>query len=229
MGRIFVTSDSHYGHANIAGPNTSKWKTGYRNFASVDEMNAALVKHINQRVKEDDTLYHLGDWSFGGIDNIWRFRKQLICRNIHLVLGNHDHHIEANKQIKISADDYNLIEALGIPEDVYKRFGGYSHIDARDLFTSVNHVVQFKAGKHTFFCSHYAHRVWEGSHKGVCHLYAHSHGSILDYGKSIDVGVDVAFKVTGRYRPFAIEEIIEILDKYEIEFPDHHDKNTNIR
>ena len=45
----------------------------------------------------EDTLYHLGDWSFGGIENIWNFRKRINCKNIYLVPGNHDHHIKKNK------------------------------------------------------------------------------------------------------------------------------------
>ena len=67
---IWFTSDSHYGHTNIAGPKVSRWQRGYRDFNSVWEMNKSLIDGINKYVKEDDILYHLGDWSFGGIHNI---------------------------------------------------------------------------------------------------------------------------------------------------------------
>jgi len=62
-----------------------------------------LVNNINKTVGENDILFCLGDWSFGNykngenISNIRKFRDQLICKNIHLILGNHDHHIERNK------------------------------------------------------------------------------------------------------------------------------------
>lgn len=51
----------------------------------------------------------------------------------------------------------------------------------------------------------------------------------INYGKSMDIGIDVAYKLFGEYRPFSIDEIISILDKKEVEYPDHHDKNTNVR
>ena len=35
-------------------------------------------------------------WSFNGFDKIIEFRNRLNCKNIHLILGNHDTHIEKN-------------------------------------------------------------------------------------------------------------------------------------
>jgi calcineurin-like phosphoesterase family protein len=98
-------------------------------------------------------------------------------------------------------------------------------IDADDIFLSVQDVLELSIDKRThFFLSHYAHRVWNGSHKGVIHLYGHSHGSIPDYGKSMDVGVD-----TNNLKPYSLDEILTIMKKRDIEFPDHHDVKTNWR
>jgi calcineurin-like phosphoesterase family protein len=195
---IWITSDSHYGQKNIAG-SFSSWKSGYRDFGSIHEMNMALVSGINKYVKEDDILYHLGDWSFGGIHNIKIFRDSLCCKNIHLIRGNHDQHI-VDKEVKYLDTSFNPI----------------------DLFTSVQDVAQFKYGKQGFFLSHYSHRVWSGSHKGVIMLYGHSHSSIPDFGRSMDVGVDVAYKKFGEYRPFSIDEIIEIMSIRDSHKIDHH-------
>lgn len=196
---IWFTSDTHFGHTNIAGPKISRWSSGYRSFNSVHEMNMAIVQGINKYVKEDDVLYHLGDWSFGGVHNILQFRNLIVCKNIHLILGNHDQHI-VDKEIKYHDISFNPIE----------------------LFTSVQDVLTLNIGKTKLFLSHYSHRVWLGSHKGVIHLYGHSHGSITDYGKSMDVGVDVAFKKFGEYRPFNIGDITDIMSKRTIEKIDHH-------
>lgn len=104
------------------------------------------------------------------------------------------------------------------------------HIDLyKDSFTSIQDVLTVKHGKHTFFLSHYSHRIWYGSHKGFIHLYGHSHDSIPDYGKSMDVGIDVAKRITGEYRPFSVEEIIGIMDKKQINFVDKHNSNTNVK
>ena len=196
---IWFTSDTHFGHTNIAGPKISTWSSGYRDFNSVHEMNMALVDGINKYVKEDDILYHLGDWSFGGVQNIFQFRNYIICKNIHLILGNHDQHI-IDKEIKYHDTTFNPIE----------------------LFSSVQDVLTLELGKTKLFLSHYSHRVWLGSHKGVIHLYGHSHGNIPDYGKSMDVGVDVAFKKFGEYRPFNIGDITNIMSKRSIDKIDHH-------
>lgn len=196
MSNIWFSSDFHFGHKNIAGPMVSAWKSGYRNFESVEGMNSVLTKTINKYVKEGDILYFLGDFCFGGHTTTPTYRHSLICKNIHVCRGNHDPHIHK-----------------------------YA-----DLFSSIQDTLQIKDNNgHVIFLSHYAHRVWEGSHKGYIHLYGHSHGSIPDYGKSMDVGVDVAYKLFDEYRPFSLEEILQIMNKKEVEFPDHHGINTNIR
>jgi calcineurin-like phosphoesterase family protein len=192
---IWFTSDTHFNHTNIAGPKVSSWKSGYRDFGSVQEMNVALIKNINDCVKEDDILYHLGDWSFGGAHNILYFRRALICKNIHLILGNHDQHI-VDEEIEYNGESFNPF----------------------DLFSSVQNTFTGYIGKTYFHLSHYSHRVWPSSHKGAIHLYGHSHGSIADYGKSMDVGVD-AHK---EFRPYHINEILQIMSKRDISKIDHH-------
>jgi calcineurin-like phosphoesterase family protein len=100
---IWLTSDTHYSQKNICR-GTTNWRTPEgeiptertRNFNTLEEMNDAIVNNINNLVKEDDILIHLGDWSFGGFENIEEFRNRIICKNIHLILGNHDHHIDKN-------------------------------------------------------------------------------------------------------------------------------------
>jgi len=197
---IWFTSDTHFGHTNIAGPSVSVWKDGYRNFISVQEMNDALVHNINKIVGEDDILYHLGDWSFGGVHNIYYFRKSLVCKNIHLMLGNHDQHIR-DKEIKFLDSSFNPM----------------------NIFSSVQHVFTGKIGSREFHLSHYSHQVWPGSHKGVIHLFGHSHNSLKGIGRSMDVGVDTH----PEFRPYHINEIFKIMDKISINFIDHHESDTN--
>lgn len=184
---IWITSDTHYGHKNITGEEVSSWTTGFRNFKSVQQMNEALIDSINKYVKEDDILYHLGDFAFGNIKTIKEFRESLICKNIHLILGNHDEEIEDS-------------------------------LELQKLFTSVGYVYTGYIGKQKFHLSHYAHRVWPGSHRNTIHLYGHSHGSIPDYGKSMDVGVDTHKE----FRPYHINEIYSIMSKREVHKIDHH-------
>ncbi len=206
MSKVWFTSDPHYFHKNISGPKVSSWKSGYRNFENEIEMSRHIVKVWNQTVAEDDILYCLGDWCFQGSHNIWNFRKQLRCKTIHLCLGNHDEHIRKNARITDKE--------------------GNEICFAQDLFTSIQDVLQVKHGNHEFFLSHYSHQVWNGSHKGLIHLFGHSHDSIKGIGKSMDVGIDSAKRILGEYRPFSIEEVIQLMNKIPLVLVDHHNEKT---
>ncbi len=77
------TSDTHFSHINII-------RYTNRPFASVDEMNAALIERWNERVSPSDDVWHLGDLALGA--NIAR-QVQLTARlngTRRLVPGNHD-------------------------------------------------------------------------------------------------------------------------------------------
>lgn len=204
MKNIYFTSDTHYGHSNIV-KGTTKWEGTVdrcRDFDTLEEHNETLIKSINSLVKHDDVLYHLGDWSFGGHENIKKFRDRLECREIHLVFGNHDQHIEP----------------INSPY--------------RELFTSCSHKLELnlkidcmktnKFGKQLIFLSHYSHQVWNKSHHGAIHLFGHSHGTLKGIGKSMDVGVD-----TNNLYPYHLDEILDIMKNIKTEIVDHHNKNTN--
>lgn len=112
--RLFFTSDTHYNHSNICSATTS-WAKGEgstRKFDSLEKMNDTLVNNINEVVGENDILFHLGDWSFGGFEKIAEFRDRINCKNIHLILGNHDHHIERNKQLTDRYYDPDTLEIV---------------------------------------------------------------------------------------------------------------------
>ena len=101
---VWITSDTHYSHKNICR-GTTNWRlpngqipeAQTRNYSTVEKMNSAIVNNINELVGQDDILIHLGDWSFGGFEQIEEFYNRLICKNIHLIMGNHDHHIDDNR------------------------------------------------------------------------------------------------------------------------------------
>lgn len=84
---IWFTSDTHFGHRNIVGPEVSKWKDGFRDFDSLEKMDTTIINNINKYVMPDDILYHLGDFAFR---DVYKNRNRINCKNIHLILGNHD-------------------------------------------------------------------------------------------------------------------------------------------
>lgn len=94
-------SDTHFSHKNIV-TGVSDWedKSGCRNFPTLEEHDQTLLDRINARVNKRDTLFHLGDWSFGSIENVKKFRSLIRCENIVLVYGNHDDHIAENPELR---------------------------------------------------------------------------------------------------------------------------------
>lgn len=232
---VWIFSDPHYRHENICS-STTKWNlekiseghSGVRLFNSIEEMDKAIVDGINEHVKKDDILICLGDWSFGGENNIFNFRKQIVCRNIHLILGNHDHHIARN--ILLPANQQ--IEALNLG---FTTDSSGVCIRAKDLFSSVEYFKQIKVQLNSkskaimFNLMHYSMRVWDKHHHGAYHLFGHSHGSLdnLPNGRSMDVGIDSAYKLFKTYRPFNILECIDICNKNEIQYIDHHIAKSN--
>ncbi|WP_237481344.1 metallophosphoesterase [Lichenibacterium dinghuense] len=79
---IWLTSDTHFGHAGII-----QWVQ--RPFASVEEMDHALVQAWNAVVRPRDVVWHLGDFCSGGPGTAARYFARLNGRK-HLVRGNHD-------------------------------------------------------------------------------------------------------------------------------------------
>ena len=204
--QLFFTSDTHYSHSNICSA-TTNWSVndGYaRKFDSLEDMNQRLVDNINNMVGEDDILIHLGDWSFGGFDKIEEFRSRIICKEIHLILGNHDTHIERNR------------------EDIQK------------LFTSVQNYLQLEYTNkttHRFIICHYPICSWHDMKKGVFHLFGHLHtpkeGKYMT-GRSMDVGMD-----GNDLMPYDIDDIVRKLSGRPISYntlkSDHHlDEMKNV-
>ena len=79
---VFFTSDTHFNHANILN-------FCNRPFADVEEMNEALIARWNNVVGKNDTVFHLGDFCFGGAAEWTRLLDRLHGK-IHLIVGNHD-------------------------------------------------------------------------------------------------------------------------------------------
>ena len=133
-----------------------------RPFETLDKMNASIVNNINEVVGQDDILIHFGDWSFGGFENIEELRNRIICKEIHLIYGNHDHHLVNNRE------------------------------NCQKLFTSTQWFLQLNYMGETIECMHFPILSWNGLGKGRIHLHGHSHLSNekkISF-RRMDVGMD---------------------------------------
>lgn len=180
MSEIFITSDLHFGHSNII-------KYCNRPFNDASHMNEVLIKNINDLVQQNDKLYHLGDWAFGGIDVASECRERIKCKNVWNIIGNHDHYKNEEHQKR-----FDKLFVENIP---YKEINAYS--------------------KKIVLC-HYAMRVWNKSHRSSWMLFGHSHSELPDdkNSLSIDVGVDTFWeKIHEKYTPYHIEQVRDIMVK----------------
>lgn len=212
---IFVTSDTHFGHLNICR-GTSNWNSqnssnpnNTRDFDNIKEMNDAVVNAINSRVGEDDILYHLGDWSFGGWKNIYEFRKRINCKNIHLILGNHDEHIWKDKFFPhLSKDENGNISEIEDPNK-YRVMSTIKHkfdVTARDFFSSVARLDVLKYKKSEIVLCHFPMEEWELMDSGSFHLHGHCHGSLaVSEFRKEDVGLDA--------QNFSVMSLAEVLTR----------------
>jgi len=202
--KLWFTSDTHYAHANICS-STTKWVNPVtcRKFESLDQMNNAIVNNINSVVDQDDILFHLGDWSFGGFEMIEKFRNRIVCRNIHIITGNHDHHIENNR------------------EDIQLLFASVSKY--QDLEVKSN-VGKHNQSKSRFALMHFPIASWDHMAKGAIHLHGHVHlppQRRMGPGKMMDVGCD-----GNNLSPIEMGEVLRLMKdrpiKSMLEF-DHHE------
>jgi calcineurin-like phosphoesterase family protein len=205
--QLFFTSDTHYAHSNICSA-TTKWDGASnltREFNSLDHMNDTLVNNINNMVGEDDILIHLGDFSFGGFEKIQEFRDRIVCKNIHLVLGNHDDHISRNK------------------ENVQRLFSSIQDYLKLDIRRPINKQT---VEKFSFVCMHFPIISWDNMNQGVMHLFGHVHLPLnlrIMEGRAMDIGVD-----GNNLEPISLDEVVKILKDRPIRkssLPsDHHEK-----
>lgn len=137
---LFFTSDTHFDHKNIIKYCSRPWST-------VEEMNQSIIDNWNSVVTPEDTVFHLGDVSFGGNTNLINYVSQL---NGHIILikGNHDRKLQQTicdklfdytcQQLRLNIEEYTVIlnhyPLLCFAEDV-QLFG---HIHSGPHSTSID-------------------------------------------------------------------------------------------
>jgi len=78
----FFTSVSVFAHKKII-------ELTKRPFETVEQMNNAIIERWNSVVSPQDTVYHLGDFTLGGLTIFYKYFYQL-NGNMKIVPGNHD-------------------------------------------------------------------------------------------------------------------------------------------
>lgn len=160
-----------------------------RPWIPVEEHDQYVLDCINSRVGVRDRLIIVGDFCKG---KPFKWRQKIRCKNIWFVRGNHD-----------------------VPITAYQQCFGVDRF--RDIY-------DLKIEGHKVTACHFPMVHWNCSHYGSFHVYGHVHGAKeaelnlhFPNRRSIDVGVDNAYKWFGSPVPFPDLFLID----YFLERPGH--------
>ena len=136
--REYITSDLHFGHKNIIVYENRPYK-------DVSEMDQKLIEIWNKKVKEDDLVYILGDFSFYDGDGTNNILKQLNGKKI-LIVGNHD-----NKFLKDKRFNKELFEEIADKKSIKRNKTKIymSHFPMADWNNRAEGSIHFYGHLHT--------------------------------------------------------------------------------
>jgi calcineurin-like phosphoesterase family protein len=204
-----------------------KWKPSA---ASITLMDNTLIARINESVAPDDVLWILGDFACGKgrePSKLAAYRAGIRCRDTRIIWGNHDHRERSRPHFTHAYEAVMLYVRDGEPtrteDELWANAEGRGLKSDRSWLETTQRV----------FLSHYAHVVWHHSHRGVFHLYGHSHGNLEPWREnhmpnalSLDVGVDC-----WQGRPASMPQIAAVLKAKSKARPphavDHHKGDTD--
>ena len=87
MPAVFLTSDTHFGHAGVCKFTEADGVTKIRPWTDPDEMDEEMIKRWNATVRPNDKVYHLGDVVINrkSLKTLSRLNGDKV-----LIRGNHD-------------------------------------------------------------------------------------------------------------------------------------------
>lgn len=200
--RVYFTSDTHFNH-------DQKFIYESRGYKNRYEHNDALIEKINEVVRPQDTLIHLGDFCLNITPPEFNeILARINCNNIAYIWGNHNSCIRRYYEDAVTTEYGKDIEVY--PYAVGK-------------LTYLGYYKELIVNGHMIVIHHYPHQIWNQMQKGAWQLSGHSHYSNpttqLDHpdNKILDVGWD------GHCKPLSFPEIQKIMmNKNHIKQDKHH-------
>lgn len=171
----YYISDTHFGHENLL-------KLSRSPFSSVEKMDEAMIKNWNDKVKNSDTVYIIGDLIYKSAKDPQWYLDRLNGKKI-LILGNHDD----SWLRRVDASKY-FIEVTRLKEATVEgrhvTFCHYPMLEWRD---------SRKIGSHKLGYLIYGH-----IHNRVSPLYR----PLFEIGNALNAGADI-----NGYAPVTFEEL----------------------
>lgn len=142
MPTTFLVSDTHFGHTGVCRFMRRDGVTKLRPWDDADEMNEAMVKAWNDRVRPSDKVYHLGDVVINRkyLNILHRLNGDKV-----LIKGNHDiFKLEDYTQYFRDIRGYHVLNGMilshiPIHEESISRFGTniHGHLHERRVMTKI--------------------------------------------------------------------------------------------
>ncbi|ABX42240.1 metallophosphoesterase family protein [Lachnoclostridium phytofermentans] len=173
----YFTADLHLGYKKIL-----KFR---KHFNDVQSMDSSIISLWNEKVRDKDEVYILGDLTHQSIDvNTTINYIEKLNGKKHLIIGNHDAHLITNPKF-------------------------------RHYFKSIDWMEMLKFNNNMLTLCHFPLVEWTDSHRNVgegksLHLYGHTHDSKTEgvyeflkenYPYALNVGVDI-----NHFEPVTLEE-----------------------
>ena len=200
--KVFFTSDTHFRHNQSFIFEARGYKDRY-------EHDDALIAKINEVVRPEDTLFHLGDFCLNITPPEFEsILSRINCNNIAYIWGNH------NSCIRRFYEDA-VTTQYGIDMEVYPYAIG--------KLTYLGYYKELIVNGHMIVIHHFPHQIWNQMQKGAWQLSGHSHytnpTTQVEYpdNKILDVGWD------GHGKPLSFPEIQKIMmNKNHVKHDKHH-------
>ena len=200
--KVFFTSDTHFRHNQSFIFEARGYKDRY-------EHDDALIAKINEVVRPEDTLIHLGDFCLNITPPEFNeILARINCQNIAYIWGNHNSCIRRLYEEAIATEYGKDIEVY--PYAIGK-------------LTYLGYYKELIVNGHMIVIHHYPHQIFNQMQKGAWQLSGHSHytnpTTQLDNpdNKILDVGWD------GHGKPLSFPEIQKIMmNKSHVSKDKHH-------
>lgn len=210
--KVFFTSDTHWHHDQ-----DFVWAS--RGYLSAQEFTDDSIAIVNEIVRPNDILFHLGDITLNCSEQAFEETLARVkCQNIYMVWGNHNNPANKIYQREVKFWLHEPVESVGT--DYFPEVEVYP-FTYKNL-TFLGNYAEIQVDGYFFVLCHYPIFVFNYMGKGAMHLCGHSHYNLAlsrseDLtSKILDVGWD------GHARPLSLNEVIEIMDKKSSQRVDQH-------
>jgi calcineurin-like phosphoesterase family protein len=194
----YFTADLHFNHTNIIKycnrfgmiENFEQYNNDTQQLRKIQLTQEqtqyhddTIINNINSKIQKNDELWILGDFFFGSETLAIDYRNRINCKNVHLILGNHDKSI-----LRIARDIFASVSDMQTVV-IYSR-----------RFFLCHYAMRTWPGN-------YYDEMFENNYS--IHLYGHSHGTLADEKThlSMDVGID-----TNNYFPYSVKDVLQIME-----------------